>query len=179
MRLPILLGVFALAACQSAKPASTEQPIVQLQPAQYQFAPGVRTVTNHGVEMYAAPVALAKAWAVLPAVFASLRIPVTTTDATVHSAGNLSLRARGQLGALRPSKVLDCGSSTTAHADTYTLNVSILTQLRPSPDSGTLVYTQVEGTARNEGTGANRLRCSSTGYLERAIAEEVAKAASK
>jgi hypothetical protein len=181
MRPHILITILAVGACQSAKSAAppAEQPIIQLTPAQYNFEHGVRTVTNHGVEMYVAPVELAKAWQVLPAVFASFRIPVTTLDEAGRSAGNLSLRSRGQLGTLRPSKVLDCGSSTTTHADTYTLNVSVLTQLRPSPESGTLVYTQVEATARNEGTGANRVRCSSTGYLERAIAEGVAKAASK
>ncbi|HVE78679.1 MAG TPA: hypothetical protein VNA89_07450 [Gemmatimonadaceae bacterium] len=173
-----------LAACQSAPqsggqagapPAAAHAPDL-LTPDRRVSEGYVRQVTNHGAEMYQIGTPTATAWTALPSVLAHFDVAVDTLHPASRTAGNISLRVRRSLGKTRLSRILDCGSTAgIMRADTYTIDLSVVTQLRPANDGGTLVFTQVEGTGRAEGTGSIRIRCGSTGYLERAIAEALTK----
>lgn len=179
-----LASLAALAACKTsspsagqtgAAPAAAHAPDL-VTPDRKVFEGYVRQVTNHGAEMYQIGTPLATAWTALPSVLAQFDVPVDTLHAASHTAGNISLRVRRSLGKTRLSRVLDCGTSAgVVRADTYTIDLSVVSQLRPADDGGTLVFTQVEGTGRAEGTGSIRIRCGSTGYLEKAIAEALMK----
>ena len=109
---------------------------------------------------------LASVWRALPWVYDSLSIPVGTIDPSQHMIGNTSLKLRHRLGQTRLSRYIDCGSAQASpSADTYDVELSILTHLQPS-DSGTTVSTTIDAMARPTDIRGDYVHCSSNGVLE-------------
>ena len=119
----------------------------------------------------ATPVA---AWTALPGVYQALDIPVEHIDAAGRILGNQRHQARRRLGGEPMSTWFTCGSTLSGPiANEYDLRIAVLSQVRPAEEpSASILSTRVEATARSrDGTSASEVACSTTGRLERRIAE--------
>ena len=69
------------------------------------------------------------------------------------------------------TKVVDCGGDMgMPNAETYNVQLSIMSLVKPNDAGGSVVETVVEGTARNPVNNAtNAVRCISAGGLEARI----------
>lgn len=112
-----------------------------------------------------------KAYAALETAYAALGIPISQRDAGTRRIGNEALRVRRKVGDLLMMKVVDCGGdSGMPNAETYTVTLSVFSQVTPNDAGGSLLQTIVEGAAKNPLTNAaNAVRCSSVGGLEARI----------
>jgi|SRR6185437_749877 hypothetical protein len=109
---------------------------------------------------------LASVWRALPWVFDTLSIPIGTVDPAQHVMGNSALKLRRRLGKTPLSRFIDCGTAQASpSADTYDVQLSVLTQAQPS-DSGTTVSTTVDAVARPADMRGDFIHCSSNGVLE-------------
>lgn len=118
-----------------------------------------------GVSLLWAPID--KLWQDLPAVYDSVGIPRTTIDPASHSMGNLGMQIRRQLGKVRLSKYLDCGSAQQGpSADSYDVHLKVMTQLQAEPSGHTKVTTTVDGMAKPFMLSGEYSRCASTGEIE-------------
>jgi hypothetical protein len=109
---------------------------------------------------------LTSVWRDLPAVFDSLSIPIGTLDPAHHVIGNSGFKPRHRLGRTPLSRYIDCGSAQAMpSADTYDIQLSVLTQAQPA-DSGTTVSTTVDAVGRPVETAGDYIHCSSKGVLE-------------
>jgi hypothetical protein len=105
-------------------------------------------------------------------------IPVGTLDSDHGKIGNATYRVPTHyLGGKRLSLLLDCGTEPMVgqRADLYDVWISALTTVLPESDSVTVVSTEVEGQARSVGEAGGTIHCTSTGSLEKAIADNLAK----
>ncbi len=111
-------------------------------------------------------------WPVLMRTYIELGIPLTTIDSENFLIGNRRLTVKGEMAGEPPSRFLDCGSTAgvTSIADSYFLNVSVLSELIDADDGGTHVVTYLSGRAENPFTSGGSLSCASTERLEEAIA---------
>lgn len=116
-------------------------------------------------------------FAVLPAVYAELGIPLSLNDVRTKSIGNTGWRTRRSIGKVPMQRYLDCGSSgTLQNAETYQINMSIVTSVRANTGGGSVVSTQLSGVGRNPVTSSSaEVRCSSAGNLEIRIRDMVQK----
>jgi hypothetical protein len=131
-----------------------------------------------GESMVAAPAT--KVWEALPGVYDSLGIAIGTTDLTSRSIGNRNLQIRRQLGGVRLSKYIDCGSpQARPSADFYDVNLSIVTQLAPVDSANTKVITTVDAMARPVSFSGEYVRCPTTGEIEAKISEMLKVRASR
>ena len=119
-----------------------------------------------------------EAWAVLPGVYAELGIPLSMNDNVRKTLGNTGWRVRRSIGRVPAQRYLDCGSSgTLENAETYQLNLSIITTVMPNRNGGSVVSTALSGTGKNLVTSsAAEVRCASKGDLELRIRDMVQKA---
>jgi hypothetical protein len=108
-----------------------------------------------------------KVWALLPAAYASLSIPISVNEPANRVIGVERMRPHHYLGDVRLSKFLDCGEiEGTLNADTFDVNLSMLTQLQPNSAGGTTVVTTVDAAAKPASTAGQYSSCTSTGQLE-------------
>ena len=108
-------------------------------------------------------------WGVLPGVFASLGMTITTLRPAEHVIGAEGMRVRRRLADAPLPQFLSCGGAPgMPNAERYDVRLSVVTRLeRPEPSSRlTSVVTLVEATAREPGVSTGSVRCGSTGRLE-------------
>ena len=118
---------------------------------------------------------IAKVWAIRPVVYDSLGLPVNQIDPAGFVIGASNQRVRRQLGKMPLSRYIDCGSMQGGpSADSYEVNLTLLTTLRPS-ESGTTAFTVLDAMARPVSTRGDWMKCSSQGQLERRLAEALQK----
>lgn len=115
------------------------------------------------------------AWAGLMQAYQELGIPVTTIDTHQRVLGNQKFEARRRLAGQQISTFLDCGSNLTRTiADTYRVELAVLSRLEPQAGGGSILQSRVTATARSpEGASGNPINCGSTGRLEGRIAQLV------
>lgn len=131
-----------------------------------------------GQSSIAAPVA--KLWTAIPAIFDSLGIAPGTVDPASHMFGNRGLQIRRQLGGVRLSKYIDCGSpQARPSADFYDVNLSVVTQLAAVDSANTKVTTTVDAMARPVAFTGEYIRCATTGEIESRIANLLQAAATR
>ncbi len=131
----------------------------------------VNTATSTTPTSIALGAPLATLWALLPGVYDSLGIPVNAADNGSHTLGNSGFKLRRQLGRVALSRYINCGNTQgPPSADTYEVQLTVLTQLSPDVPSGTVISTTVQAAARPITVSAEFSRCASTGALETAIA---------
>lgn len=128
------------------------------------------TVTSSSVAKRELAVPIDSVWQALPAVFDSLKIPVTTVLASEYTMGNEGVKLRRAIAGVNMPNYLNCGGTIgMPNADTYDINLSLITQLQKveGSDRITNVVTMIDATARpNMGSTINPVACSSTGRLE-------------
>ena len=177
MRLLPLVALATLAGCVSTAPA----PSTGATPTRTTTSVTTGGGANLDIAMYADNAAstttvqapIERVWAVLPAVYEQLQIPVGTVDPTARAIGNQRLQAKsGRIAGERASSFLTCGSTAFGGpvADTYQVNASLLTSLQPGQAGSTQVQTMLEASATQRGVSGAPVRCATTGQLEQRIA---------
>jgi hypothetical protein len=113
------------------------------------------------------------AWSLLPAVYASLGLPLDEKDAMTKRLGTCWKRVRGRLGGSQVSRYLDCGElRQMPNADAYDVDILVLSAVRQEGGSAGIA-TIVLGWANVPGGG--RQWCQSRGALEKRIHDAVGK----
>ena len=114
-----------------------------------------------------------KLWTALPAVYDSLGIKLTTMNSAGRTLGVQNLRIRRRLGGEAISRSLACGTGITGedNADSYDVLVTVMSAVEPRGGDQAVLRTWVQGTARAPGTSGGPVRCGSSGWLERRIAQ--------
>ena len=181
MRGFFLIGSVALSGCASSNTApgsgSTET-------ARVVGSGGEGTV--HAISTGSAPIAGAstisapadKLWKALPAVYDSLGIARSVFDPSSRLIGNRWLQIRRQLGNVRLSKYIDCGSpQVRPSADFYDVNLSVVTQLQAIDPGNTRVVTTVDAMGRPVSFSGEYIRCATTGEIESRISSMLDSAA--
>jgi hypothetical protein len=133
---------------------------------------GLRVTTGaaEGPRIDVVPHSIERIWGTLPAVYDSLQIPVTDRNEEEHRIGNQSLRARGRLGGVLLSRYFNCGNSQGGpNAETYQLQISVLTFAKAQAPGATALATTLQATARPVTLSGEAVQCSSTGALESRI----------
>ena len=84
------------------------------------------------------------------------------------------MRIRRQLGGVNLSRYIECGRSTQGpNADVYFIVLSVET-VANGTEGQVLVQSSINVTGEGTGNGGTVVRCSTTGELERRVAERVA-----
>lgn len=114
-------------------------------------------------------------WAVMPAVYAQLEIPLSLSDPRIKELGNRGYRAR-RIEGDRLSKFFRCGQSMTgSRTNEYEITLSVVTILTEAPDGKTFMRTTVDARGRQRATSAIPVNCETTGALEERIADVARK----
>ena len=171
-----MLAAFTLSACasSSSNPETVSQPVtMRARTNSGSITVATTAVNAANVSAIAAPPAAV--WQTLPAVFAALRVPVTTLVTNDMLIGNYRVRVRRELGAAPLSTYLSCGSGSGGqNADTYDVTLTLLTQvLAGSAASASRVVTTVEANAVSASFGGSPVACTTTGDLETRIADMI------
>lgn len=114
------------------------------------------------------------AWRVLPAVYASLDLPVHERDEAGRRLGACWIRVRLRLSGVPLSRYLDCGElRNVPNADRMEIELLVLSRVKQDAQGGTTLSTFVLATAGESAGSSNRIWCLSTGALESRIREAV------
>lgn len=112
-------------------------------------------------------------WPLMSRVFAALEIETTTVDPTSMIIGNRGYRAR-PIEDQPLSRYIECGRDFAGpYADQYQVTLTVMVQLRPNPEGGTIVSTVVDGNARARSVSGGPIHCTSKRVLERRIMEMI------
>jgi hypothetical protein len=113
-------------------------------------------------------------WRVLPGVFESLAIPLSSVDDKARVLGNSGFNLRRRLGSIPLVRLIDCGTTQGGpSADTYDIRLSVLTQVTPAEGGGSSIITTVDAVGRPVAFSGEYVRCTSTGSLETRIADAI------
>jgi len=167
-RFMILLAVAGSASCASSG-SSTGSNIAM--PSERIVAvdnQGVLRTTVAPNAKTAIPVAPARAFEALKAVYEELAIPLGTNDAAAGRIGNADFWKTRKLGNEPISTYLHCGESFTGPAaDNYRVYMSLVSVVRSDGKGASELETAFAATARNmEGTSGTGIACGSNGRLE-------------
>ena len=118
-------------------------------------------------------------WTALNLAYSDLKIPINTLVDAQHIVGNDSFKVRRRVGSLLMQQVLDCGNAQgIPNAETYDIQMSIISTLTPNPKGGVNLLTRIDATGRSPNfSRENPVICHSSGALEKQIAELVRKKA--
>lgn len=175
MRPIAIVLVASLAACAPAHAPATPIPEEQtVRVAGVTDKSGLRLTANTTARIDTIWAALDRVWKVLPAVYATIEVPIERFDAEASTIGNSALKLYRRLGKIPLTRYLDCGTTQVGpNVDSYEVLLTVLTKLhRSRTDSGTTtVATTVEGMAKPMQFRGEYVRCSSKGALEARVAE--------
>ena len=112
------------------------------------------------------------AWAKMTAVYAEMGLPVNTLVESSRQVGVRGHRVRGRLNNIRLSQLVHCGSDVTGEdkANQYELILDVTSALGPAPEGQTQIVTMVTANGRAMSTSSDPVRCTSTGQLEKRLA---------
>ncbi len=112
------------------------------------------------------PVEPADVWAVLPAVYEQLGVPVSDTAPALMELGNPGYRTRRVEGR-RMGSYVDCGVTHSGTlANLYEITLTVVSRAATAPEGGTVLTTTVDAWGRQTATSGNPVHCSSKGELE-------------
>lgn len=178
---PLLAIVLLASACASSGGSATPGDVVQTTRPVDTGAGGVqgmqlRSVTEDFARATVVEVAPTEVFAVLPAVYDELKLPVSTLVSSERRIASQNARFRDRVGGERAARIVSCGTAADGReaADSYELTLDIATVAAARPDGqGTDVKTVVSGLAKPVFTSGEPVRCASTGRLEARIAAAV------
>jgi hypothetical protein len=178
-RFAALLALAALAACKTAQPGVHGES----SPSMTRIAGGTANeqvlyefITRPDTRVYADAIAAPedRVWSVLPGMLQGFGLAITRVDEARRMLGSQAAIPRGRriLG-LRMSDILQCGRTPAGNpaAESYDVTLAVYTDLEPASGT-TTIKTLVEGRARDSISNNPAVNCTSTGKLERAIADE-------
>lgn len=119
----------------------------------------------------------AQVFAVLPAVYTELGIPITVNNSNTKTVGNTGWRTRRSIAKVPMQRYLDCGGSgNMQNAETYSIHMSVVTTVVPNTSGGSVVSTAITATGKNPVTSSTaEVRCATKGDLEIRIRDMVQK----
>jgi hypothetical protein len=179
-RVAVLLAASFGAACATSTAARPSDQ-VSVTPQTIQIQTGDATTVNLNMvnedradsRVIKAPVD--KVWAMLPSVFAELGLPVNLFVDKTHQIGARSARFRGRVGKTRLSQYVSCGADITGEdkANTYEVTLDVMSAIGPLAEGQTNLLTMVTASGRPLATSGEAVRCTSTGAIERSLAQLV------
>jgi hypothetical protein len=176
MRVDHSLLLLGLASCASSgttieRPATT-QTVRVTGSAAGNLSVGMSAATD--AKTTTVPFAPDQVWRVLPGVFDSFAIPLSSVDDKSKVLGNTGFNIRRRLGSIPLPRLIDCGTTQGGpSAETYDIRLSVLTQVRAADGGASSIVTTVEAMGRPVAFSGEYVRCSSTGALETRIADAV------
>lgn len=106
-------------------------------------------------------------WRVLPAVYDSLGVPITTVNPSAHIIGADGTKVRRSLKGVPLSRYFDCGTTQIgANADEYEITLTLLTQARAATPTTTRVEITTIALARPVARRQNPQNCTILGTLD-------------
>jgi len=170
MRPFVLLPFAVLLGCASAStPAANSAPRAVV----VQHADGSSETFNNTPDLASATRVAAtpeEVWQALPAVYASLSIPVTRSEPAARVFGGERAQVKRALGKTSLSRYLSCGDLPQGKiADLYDVRLTVLTQLGGADAHSTAITTIVQAQARAATVNSGETTCTSTGVLEERI----------
>ncbi len=174
-RIAAILSAAALAGCATAAaPGEVPQRTTHVVP--YTAANSNATQTSITTFANTGPIASEIAasadevYAALPGVYGELGIAPGMADAGNRTFGNRRVEASRRLGQVPLSRYLRCGENAFGApvADSYRIQLAVVSTVAPR-EGGSTIQTTVEATASSPGQSSS-VQCTSTGALERAIA---------
>jgi hypothetical protein len=174
MKLYALVSVAALAACAPSQTPATPSPESERIRIGGATQSGLRVVSSTTSRVDTLWTPLDRVWKVLPAVYATLEIPIERFDSDANEIGNSSLKLYRRLGKFPLTRYIDCGTTQIGpNADSYEVLLTVLTKVQKSKSdtSNTTVATTVEAMARPIQFRGDYVRCSSKGALEARLME--------
>ena len=107
-----------------------------------------------------------RVWAVLPEAYAELGVPLTVVDTADHYLGARSVTTRRPVSGLRLSRIVECGSGSFGpNAERYTVQLTLLSAVRPIDATHSLLAIGVGGTAAPNGLNSS-VKCQTNAALE-------------
>ena len=170
-----LLMLGTLGACASPGPGATARTTPERVMVEGGSYGGIELFTEPGSSERTIQVKSADVWAILPAVYEQLQIPLTLSNPGTKELGNRGYRARRIEGS-RMSKYFSCGTGMLgALADQYHITLSVVTRLTAEAGGGTKILTTVDAIGQPRATAGASLRCESNGVLELRVAQLVSE----
>lgn len=115
-------------------------------------------------------------WRALPLAYDSIGIPLGKMDTLSHVLGNEGFRIRRKLGGVPLTRYLDCGQAQGFRsAETYEINLAVITHLQPADAGFTTAATTVQASAKPVNFAGDYAPCSSSGELEKRVGEVLAR----
>lgn len=160
---PFLLACASTADTGSARPdrqvtaISTEMGTVEIE----------RYIDRAGIT-HRVPATVDEVWPLLVARYQELDITLGTINRPAGQLGNTRVVATRQFAGQRLSRLLNCGSTATGApvADSYRIELSLLSEVKPAGETGSLLETRLSALAHSIGTSTAPVQCRSTGALE-------------
>lgn len=172
--------VFAAAACSGAGSTTSSSPAPVQRTERVVTSSGggglaVNTVNADINVRLLSTGTVAQVWSVLPQVYEELGIPLSVKNDQQRVIGNEGWRTRRSIGRVPMQRYLNCGrSGTIENAETYNINMSIVTTVTANPSGGSVVGTLISATGRNPITSSSQeVTCMSQGDLEIRIRDMV------
>jgi hypothetical protein len=167
-------ALLALAACASGPPPADQ---VTVTPTRTRIdtptgSYDLRTTVEDRGEAITLKVAPDVAWSKIAAVYAELGLPVNTYVDASRQIGAKGVRVRRQLSKIRLSQLVQCGADLTGEdkANSYEITLDVATAVGGTPDGQTQIVTMLTANGRAMATSSDPVRCTSTGQLEKRIA---------
>jgi hypothetical protein len=115
-------------------------------------------------------------WRALPIAYDSIGIPIGKMDTLTRVVGNEGFKLRRKLGGVSLTRYLDCGQAQGFRsAETYEINLAVITQLQPADAGFTTAATTVQASAKPVNFAGEYAPCSSSGELEKRVGEVLAR----
>lgn len=173
-----LLCALALAACSQATAtrSSRDERVTEVSggglPGDAAHSEQIRYRTDVEASDIPLNAPLESGWTRVSQAYAALKIPVTTIDSARHLIGAQNAVVRNRLAGARVSQWLTCGYTPigTPRADAYVVYLTMLTEVRPT-GATSAARTIVTAIAQPEDGTTTGVQCSSTGALERRLAQ--------
>lgn len=158
-------AALALAGCASNSALPPPVPDRTVQIAGVAGRLTMNSNSDASVSTIAAPIE--QVWRVLPAVFDSLGVAISTVNQAQHLIGNDAQKVRQRLGKAPLSRYFDCGQTQIGpNADSYDVLLTLLIQLQPNGAGSTNLLSTIEATAKPVAFSQAPSACSSKGTLE-------------
>lgn len=172
MRCLMLLTLVLLPACASSSSSTPKGPATQTINA---GAAGSMTMAaSASADVVRMPYAADAVWRILPSVFDSVGITVTSIDQAGKTIGNPGFKIRQRLGKAPLSRYLDCGNTQIGpNADSYDVMLSVMSTVTPDGTAGAKLTTFVDAQAKPVTYSQAYSRCSSKGGIELRISDLV------
>ena len=170
----VTAAVCSMTACASSSSSSTTpaRPAVQTVSGGAAGSMTIASSTSSDVVKLAhTPDAV---WRIMPSVYDSLGVTVSTIDQSRKSIGNPGYKIRQKLGKAPLSRYIDCGTAQIGpSADSYDVMLSVMSTVTPDGAQGAVLTTVVEAQAKPVTYNQAYSRCSSKGTIEKRISELV------